>query len=132
MRTCKLFKAHRLFEQSGDGGAKMSALEAAAALLFPEVVQLATESGRADSSRDVLIAYIKQVKDLTRVRNGATRSWRFAPVATRGQVVFRSAPDMIDLARAAGLRSVSQLKADDGGGKGFALYAIDLSQKSER
>jgi 2',3'-cyclic-nucleotide 2'-phosphodiesterase/3'-nucleotidase len=46
----------------------------------------------------------------------------------RGPVVFHSAPNLLDLARAAGLTNVSQLKADDGGGKGYALYAIDLSK----
>jgi 2',3'-cyclic-nucleotide 2'-phosphodiesterase/3'-nucleotidase len=34
---------------------------------------------------------------------------------------------MMELAKEAGLKSVSQVKTDDGGGKGFALYAIDLS-----
>jgi 2',3'-cyclic-nucleotide 2'-phosphodiesterase/3'-nucleotidase len=32
------------------------------------------------------------------------------------------------LARAAGLVNVSELKADDGQGKGFALYAVDLAR----
>ena len=81
-----------------------------------------------DSSRDVLISYIKRVKTLTRARNASTRSWRFAPVATKGAVVFHAAPGMIELAREAGLASVTQIKPDDGGGKGFALYAIDLSK----
>jgi 2',3'-cyclic-nucleotide 2'-phosphodiesterase/3'-nucleotidase len=49
-------------------------------------------------------------------------------VATKGAVVFHSAPGLLDLAREAGLAGVSQLKSDDGGGKGFALYAIDLSK----
>jgi 2',3'-cyclic-nucleotide 2'-phosphodiesterase/3'-nucleotidase len=48
-------------------------------------------------------------------------------VATKGAVVFHSAPGMLELAREAGLQSVTELKQDDGGGKGFALYAIDLS-----
>ena len=81
-----------------------------------------------DSSRDVLIAYIKRAKTLTRARNGSTRSWRFAPVANKGPVVFHAAPNMLALAKEAGLTSVSQIKTDDGGGKGFALYAIDLSK----
>jgi 2',3'-cyclic-nucleotide 2'-phosphodiesterase/3'-nucleotidase len=84
-----------------------------------------------DSSRDVLIAYIKRAKTLTRAGNGSTRSWRFAPVATKGPVVFHAAPNMIALAKEAGLTSVSQIKTDDGGGKGFALYAIDLSKSVE-
>jgi len=81
-----------------------------------------------DSSRDVLIAYIRAVKNLTRTANGAARSWRFAPTATKGPVVFHSAPGMLALARAAGLDNVSLLQADDGSGKGLSLYAVDLSQ----
>ena len=79
-----------------------------------------------DASRDVLIAYIKEAKRLSREANGAQRSWRFAKVATKGPVVFHSAPGKLELARAAGLENVSQLAADDGLGKGFALYAVDL------
>ncbi len=95
---------------------------------FPGLDGGKTVISAPDSSRDVLISYIKQVKTLTRARNASTRSWRFAPVATKGAVVFHAAPDMIELAREAGLTSVSQIKPDDGGGKGFALYAIDLSK----
>ncbi|RYF04499.1 MAG: hypothetical protein EOO78_04170, partial [Oxalobacteraceae bacterium] len=58
----------------------------------------------------------------------AQRSWRFAQVKTAGPVVFHSAPGKIALARAAGLANVSQLREDDGQGKGFALYAVDLSK----
>jgi 2',3'-cyclic-nucleotide 2'-phosphodiesterase/3'-nucleotidase len=32
------------------------------------------------------------------------------------------------LARAAGLVNVSEVRPDDGQGKGFALYAVDLSK----
>jgi 2',3'-cyclic-nucleotide 2'-phosphodiesterase/3'-nucleotidase len=81
-----------------------------------------------DTNRDVLIAYIKASKQLTLAAHGAQRSWRFAKVKTAGPVVFHSAPDMLALARQAGLRNVSLLRADDGGGKGFSLYAVDLSQ----
>jgi 2',3'-cyclic-nucleotide 2'-phosphodiesterase/3'-nucleotidase len=94
---------------------------------FPGLDGGKTVLAAPDSSRDVLIAYIQRQKNLTRARNGSTRSWRFAPVATRGAVVFHSAPGMMELAKEAGLKSVSQVKTDDGGGKGFALYAIDLS-----
>jgi 2',3'-cyclic-nucleotide 2'-phosphodiesterase/3'-nucleotidase len=94
---------------------------------FPGLDGGKTVLAAPDSSRDVLIAYIQRQKNLTRVRNGSTRSWRFAPVATKGAVVFHSAPGMMELAKEAGLKSVSQVKTDDGGGKGFALYAIDLS-----
>jgi len=95
---------------------------------FPGLDGSRTVIASPDSSRDVLIAYIQKTRQLTRARNGATRSWRFAPVAVKGQVVFHAAPGLQDLAREAGLHGVTQLKADDGGGKGFALYAIDLSK----
>ena len=95
---------------------------------FPGLDGGKTVIAAPDSSRDVLISYIKQVKTLTRARNGSTRSWRFVPVATKGAVVFHAPPNMIELAREAGVTSVSQIKPDDGGGKGFALYAIDLSK----
>ncbi len=81
-----------------------------------------------DASRDVLIAYIKEAKRLGRAANGSQRSWRFAKAATKGPVVFHSAPGKLELARAAGLENVSQLAADDGAGKGFALYAVDLAK----
>ncbi|MGO4476911.1 bifunctional 2',3'-cyclic-nucleotide 2'-phosphodiesterase/3'-nucleotidase [Massilia sp. 2TAF26] len=81
-----------------------------------------------DASRDVLIAYIKEAKRLSREANGSQRSWRFAKVATKGPVVFHSAPGKLELARAAGLGNVTQLAADDGLGKGFALYAVDLAK----
>ncbi|MYM67569.1 bifunctional 2',3'-cyclic-nucleotide 2'-phosphodiesterase/3'-nucleotidase [Pseudoduganella sp. FT55W] len=95
---------------------------------FPGLDGSKTVIAAPDSSRDVLIAYIQKAKQLSRAHNGATRSWRFAPVATKGAVVFHSAPGLLNLAREAGLAGVSQLKTDDGGGKGFALYAIDLSK----
>ncbi|MQA18817.1 bifunctional 2',3'-cyclic-nucleotide 2'-phosphodiesterase/3'-nucleotidase [Rugamonas rivuli] len=95
---------------------------------FPGLDGSKTILASPDASRDVLIAYIQQQKNVTRARNGSTRSWRFAPVAVKGAVVFHSAPDMLDLAREAGLKAVSQIKTDDGGGKGLALYAIDLSK----
>jgi len=95
---------------------------------FPGLDGSKTVIAAPDSSRDVLIAYIKKTGQLTRAQNGADRSWRFAPATVRGPVVFHSAPNLMDLARAAGLTNVSQLKADDGGGKGYALYAIDLSK----
>jgi 2',3'-cyclic-nucleotide 2'-phosphodiesterase/3'-nucleotidase len=95
---------------------------------FPGLNGDKTVISAPDSSRDVLISYIKQARTLTRARNGSTRSWRFVPVATKGAVVFHAPPNMIELAREAGLTAVSQIKPDDGGGKGFALYAIDLSK----
>lgn len=95
---------------------------------FPGLDGSKTVLASPDTSRDVLIGYIRDVKKLTRAEHGAARSWRFRRVATSGPVVFHSAPGMLDLAREAGLENVSLLRADDGRGKGFALYAVDLSQ----
>ena len=95
---------------------------------FPRLDGSKTVLASPDANRDVLIAYIKASKQLTLAAHGAQRSWRFAKVKTAGPVVFHSAPGVIELARAAGLQNVSLLRADDGGGKGYALYAVDLSQ----
>lgn len=80
-----------------------------------------------DANRDVLIAHIQALKQLTRAANGAARSWTFSKMKTAGPVVFHAPPGLIGLARAAGLDNVSLLREDDGTGKGFALYAVDLA-----
>jgi 2',3'-cyclic-nucleotide 2'-phosphodiesterase/3'-nucleotidase len=95
---------------------------------FPGLDGGKTVLNSPDASRDVLIAYIKEANRLSREANGAQRSWRFAKVQTRGPVVFHSAPGKLALAREAGLENVSELAADDGQGKGYALYAVDLSK----
>jgi 2',3'-cyclic-nucleotide 2'-phosphodiesterase/3'-nucleotidase len=95
---------------------------------FPGLDGSRTVVASPDASRDVLIAYVKAAKRLTREANGAQRSWRFPKVETKGPVVFHSAPGKLEIARAAGLDNVTQLAADDGLGKGFGLYAIDLSR----
>jgi 2',3'-cyclic-nucleotide 2'-phosphodiesterase/3'-nucleotidase len=81
-----------------------------------------------DTNRDVLIAYIRQAKRLTRAANGAQRSWRFAAVKTAGPVVFHAPPGTLGLAQEAGVTNLTRLRDNDGSGKGFALYAVDLSQ----
>jgi len=95
---------------------------------FPGLDGSKTVLAAPDASRDVLIAYIKAVRHLARAANGSQRSWRFARVQTKGPVVFHSAPGKLALARAAGLDNVSVLREDDGQGKGFALYAVDLAR----
>jgi len=95
---------------------------------FPGLDGSKTVVASPDASRDVLIEYIRKAKRLTRGANGAQRSWHFAKVKTAGPVVFHAAPGKIALARAAGLSNVAVLREDDGQGKGFALYAVDLSQ----
>jgi 2',3'-cyclic-nucleotide 2'-phosphodiesterase / 3'-nucleotidase len=95
---------------------------------FPGLDGSKTVLASPDANRDVLIAYLKQVKTLTRAAHGQGRSWRFGKVRTAGPVVFHAPPGLLDLAQQAGLDNVSQLRADDGLGKGLALYAIDLSR----
>ncbi|WBR99875.1 bifunctional 2',3'-cyclic-nucleotide 2'-phosphodiesterase/3'-nucleotidase [Pseudoduganella sp. SL102] len=95
---------------------------------FPGLDGSSTVVAAPDNNRDVLIEYIRKQGQLTRATHGSSRSWRFAPVVTRGPVVFRSAPGKEALAREAGLTNVRELRADDGGGKGYALYAIDLAR----
>lgn len=95
---------------------------------FPGLDGSKTVIASPDNNRDVLIAYVRDARQLTRAAHAAQRSWRFTPVKTAGPVVFSSAPGMVELAHAAGLHNVSQVAADDGRGKGTALYAIDLSQ----
>lgn len=77
-----------------------------------------------DANRDAMIAYIRQLGSITRATLGSQRSWYFKRVKTHGPVVFHSAPDKLDLARAAGLHNVSLLRADDG--KGYSVYAVGL------
>ena len=51
--------------------------------------------------------------------------WALRP---KGPVVFHAPPGKIELARQAGIMNVTQVAADDGGGKGLALYQVDLSK----
>lgn len=102
------------FRASGGGG-------------FPGLDGSKTIFASPDNNRAVLIAYIKSAQHLTRAANGWARSWRFAPVKTKGPVVFHSAPGKLTIAREAGLTEVQLLREDDGGGKGFSLYTLNLS-----
>jgi 2',3'-cyclic-nucleotide 2'-phosphodiesterase/3'-nucleotidase len=94
---------------------------------FPGLDGSKTVVAAPDTNRDVLIAFIKKTHKLTRAAF-AHASWRFAKVKTAGPVVFRSAPRMLELAQQAGLNNLSELRAVDGLGPGFALYQIDLSK----
>jgi 2',3'-cyclic-nucleotide 2'-phosphodiesterase/3'-nucleotidase len=95
---------------------------------FPGLDGSRTVLASPDTSRDVLIGWIRKRQRLTRAADGMARSWRFVPVRTAGPVVFHAPPGRLALARAAGLDNVMELQADDGQGKGLALYAIDLSK----
>jgi len=95
---------------------------------FPGLDGTRTIFASPDTNREVLIDYVKRVKTLTRAAHGSERGWRFVKVATAGPVTFKSAPGKLPAAQAAGINNVSQLRADDGSGKGLAVYQIDLSK----
>jgi len=95
---------------------------------FPGLDGSKTVIAAPDANRDILIAYIRQEKSLKREAHGQHRSWRFAKLKTAGPVVFHSAPGLIELAKLAQLENVTMLNADDGRGKGLALYQLDLSK----
>ena len=97
------------------------------ASFIPALDGRATIYPSPDANRDVLIAYIKVKKTITRATNGSARSWTFTKVATAGNVVFSSAPNQLGAATAAGLANISLLAADDGGGKGQSRYKLDLN-----
>ena len=78
-----------------------------------------------DANRDVLIAYIRASREITRARYGSERNWRFAPAKTAGPVVFTSAAGKLDLARAAGIDNVTLVKDN---ADGTAIYSLDLSR----
>jgi 2',3'-cyclic-nucleotide 2'-phosphodiesterase/3'-nucleotidase len=95
---------------------------------FPGLDAASSVVQAPDTNREVLIDFVRKTRQLTRAANGSQRSWRFAKAAVAGPVVFHAPPGRIDLARAAGIDNVSQVSESDGAGKGFALYALDLSK----
>jgi 2',3'-cyclic-nucleotide 2'-phosphodiesterase/3'-nucleotidase len=92
---------------------------------FPGLDGSKTVLAAPDTNRDVVIAYIRRVGTLTRAAHGGPASWSFKKVKTAGPVLLRAAPDLLGLAREAGLHNVSLWQADNGGG--YALYRVDLS-----
>lgn len=95
---------------------------------FPGLDGSKTIYAAPDTNRDVLIAYIKSIKNITRATNGSQRSWHFTKMTTAGPVTFSSAQNKLSFAQAAGLNNVSLLAADDGSGKGLSVYKLDLSK----
>ncbi len=96
---------------------------------FPGLDGSKTIYASPDANRDVLISYIKKLGTVTRATNGSQRSWRFTKLASSvAQVQFTSAPNKLASATAAGITNVTQVAADDGSGKGLAVYQIDLTQ----
>ncbi|HSN01480.1 MAG TPA: bifunctional 2',3'-cyclic-nucleotide 2'-phosphodiesterase/3'-nucleotidase [Rudaea sp.] len=78
-----------------------------------------------DANRDVLIAYVRNAREIERRNFGAMRNWRFAKVKTAGPVVFTSAAGKLDIARGAGIDNVTLVKDN---GDGTAVYAVDLDK----
>lgn len=76
-----------------------------------------------DMNRNVLIDWVRDARHLRRADVGSDRSWRFAVVKTKGDVVFTTAAGKIEFSRAAGLGHVRWLKDID---NGMAVYALDL------
>lgn len=81
----------------------------------------------SQTNRDVVIDYIKRIKNISRAEHGSDRSWTFSPIKTAGPVVFHAPPGKLAYAKAAGLVNIVELKSDDGLGKGTALYEVKLA-----
>jgi 2',3'-cyclic-nucleotide 2'-phosphodiesterase / 3'-nucleotidase len=75
-----------------------------------------------DGVREILAAWLKRKGHVGRVDLPA-RSWRFAPLKTRGAVIFTGASGKLSVAREAGIDNLRQLRDH---GDGTATYAIDL------
>ena len=76
-----------------------------------------------DGTREILAQWIEQKKQIDKTALEPT-SWTFAPLKTRGPVTFTGAANKLDVAKAAGLTHLRQIKDN---GDGTATYAIDLS-----
>lgn len=76
-----------------------------------------------DGTRDILAKWLQR-QPVLGSGNLESTSWTFAPLKTHGPVLFSGASDKLDVARAAGLTHIRQLKDH---GDGTATYAIDLS-----
>jgi 2',3'-cyclic-nucleotide 2'-phosphodiesterase/3'-nucleotidase len=76
-----------------------------------------------DGTREILAKWLESKKQIG-AQDLEPTSWKFAPLKTRGPVVFTGASHKQDVARAAGLDNIRQLKDH---GDGTATYAIDLS-----
>jgi len=95
---------------------------------FPGLDGTKTVYASPDANRDVLIQYVKDITNVTRVANGSARSWHFTKVVTAGDVVFSSGVGVLAQAAAGGVAGVSLVAADDGSGKNLSKYKIDLNQ----
>jgi 2',3'-cyclic-nucleotide 2'-phosphodiesterase/3'-nucleotidase len=76
-----------------------------------------------DGTREILAQWIEGKKQIG-VADLEPTSWTFAPLRTRGPMVFTGRAGKLGVARAAGLTNVRLLKDN---GDGTSLYAIDLA-----
>ncbi|EIL97117.1 bifunctional metallophosphatase/5'-nucleotidase [Rhodanobacter thiooxydans] len=77
-----------------------------------------------DGTREILAKWLES-KQRIGAQDLEPTSWTFAPLKTRGPVVFTGASGKQDVARTAGLANIRELKDH---GDGTATYAIDLSR----
>jgi len=77
-----------------------------------------------DGTREILAKWLEKKQRISAADLEPT-SWNFAPLKTRGPVVFSGAANRLDIAKAAGLNNLRQLKDN---GDGTATYTIDLSR----
>jgi len=112
--TAQFIVATNNYRASGGGG-------------FPGLDGSKTIYQSPDANRSVLIDYVRKAVTVAKATTGSDRSWHFTRVATAGPVQFSSAPGNAALAATDGIAGVTQVQADDGSGKGLALYQIDLS-----
>lgn len=77
-----------------------------------------------DGTREILAKWLERHQQIG-TKDLEPTSWTFAPLKTRGPVVFTAASGKQDVARDAGLDNIRQLKDH---GDGTATYAIDLSR----
>jgi 2',3'-cyclic-nucleotide 2'-phosphodiesterase/3'-nucleotidase len=75
-----------------------------------------------DGTREILADWIKRKKQIGADDLEAT-SWQFAPMKTRGPIVFTGASDKLEAARAAGLGGIRLIRDR---GDGTAIYALDF------
>lgn len=76
-----------------------------------------------DGNREILAKWLQQQKQIG-AKNLEPASWSFAPLKAHGPVTFTAAANKLDVAKAAGLNNIRQVKDH---GDGTATYAIDLS-----
>jgi 2',3'-cyclic-nucleotide 2'-phosphodiesterase/3'-nucleotidase len=77
-----------------------------------------------DGTREILAKWLQRHQQLS-AKDLEPTSWRFAPLKAHSSIVFKSASGKQDVAQAAGLEHIRQIKDN---GDGTATYAIDLSR----